>query len=280
MTTTLKDEVLELMRGGSIDYDPAGNLFALTTDVPNDETYTKVSGFGYVDVTTTLTDWSPPVNRKGQNATELIFPEVANPLAPEAVAYVVKGAVVERFTTGEALYTQGVTSGYSYRHGDEAYFPVGNADLTFNFAPLRLGTDLINAVYNATLRGQTLNAVGTFNLRFTANKPQAGVIDTVLSIPLIELPSDTATWTAPALASTLLSAPELEKYGIDPNARAITNAVELRTEVLTQDYTNVGGVQIVTPTDELWWRTELTPAKYVYEDSQLKILPNTLVLAI
>lgn len=281
MTTTLKDEVLNLMRGGaSITYDVAGNLLALTTDVPVGETYTKVANFGYSDVLTTSLDFAPPSNLTGNNATELVFPEVDNASDVAAIAYSVRGAVIERATDGQALYTQGITNGYSYRHGDEASFPVGNIRFSFNYHSDRIGVDLVNSLYNSTLRGQTLNSVGVMHLEFLANVPTVNSTDVVLSIPPIEVTSADGSWTAPASATTYRTAAELKDLSIPEGARAIVNATELRSQTLEQQYNSVAGLRLVTPTGEVWWRVPIAPAKLVYEDAQLKILPQTILLAI
>lgn len=280
MTDLLKDEVLELMRGGSLVYDAAGNLVVLTTDIPSGSTYTSVAGFGYSDVITTMLDWSPPTFRKGENATEISFPPVENPADPDAIAYRVNGCAIERATSGETLYSSGMSIGHSYQHGDEAYFPVSAIKVDFAHKPLIIGTDLVNGIYNATLRGQSLNAVGSFDLQFTSNKPQAGVNDILLDIPAIPLVSAAGTWTAPDEASSIFNPVELAAYRFDGLSRAITNIEELRTEVLTKDYPHIGGWRIVTPTGEVWWRGAIDTAKYVYKDAQLKILPNAIVLAI
>jgi len=278
MTTLLKDEVIGLMSGGSLVYDASGNLLVLTTDTPNDASYTPVVGFGYNDVATGLGDWSPPTSRIGKNAVEFVFPAVDNAANPDAVAYTANGVVIERATSGDALYSSPLQYGHSYQHLDEASFIAEAITLDFNNKPLRLGDALANAIYNATLRGQTINPVSAFYLEFTKNAPAQGV-DTVLTIPQIEIPAS-GNFSSPAAASTLLSVDELKKYQIDANARACSNLLELRTETLTQDYEEIGGWRLVTDSGDVWWRGALSPSKYVYKDGQLKILPNAIVIAI
>lgn len=277
MTTLLKDEVIDLMSGGTLVYDAAGNLLVLTTDAPSDATYTSVVGFGYADVAHALGDWSPPTSRIGRNAVDFEFPAVDNAVAPDTVAYQVNGIVIERATSGEALYSTQVQLGKAFRHLDEPVVRANGFTLDFNNQPNRIGAALVDAVYNATLRGQTINAVTAFALEFTQNTPSAAA-DTVLSIPAIEI--GTGVFGAAAAASSLLTAAELTKYGIDADARATTNSTELRTETLTQDYPEIGGWRIRTDGGDVWWRGALSPEKFVYEDSQLKILSGAIVLAI
>ena len=277
MTTTLRDEILGLMNGGTLEYDAAGNLLVLTSNAPADETYTAITGFDYADVAHALGDWSPPTSRIGRNVTEFVFPAVSNATNPDAVAYSALGMAIERATNGQALYTAPLQVGKSYQHLDEAAFRAEAIAIDFSDNSNRIGAALTDAVYNATLRGQTINAVTAFYLEFTQNAPGTGT-DTVLTIPQIELGS--GSFGAPAAASTLLTASELTKYGIDANARAVASQAELRTETLTQDYAEIGGWRIVTDSGDIWWRGVLSPAKYVYEDSQLKILPGAIVLAI
>lgn len=278
-TTLLKDEIISLMAGGSLDYDAAGNLLVLTTDVPADAAYTSVAGFGYADVPVALGDWSPPTQRTGSNAGELLFDAVSNAGAPAAVAYQVQGLAIERATSGDALYTGPVQNAYSLQHGDQWRFQAASITINNNNRPLVIGDALINAVYNATLRGQTITGQAAFYLEFTQNAPSSGA-DTVLSIPQIEIPANGANWAVAAAASTFLSESELKKYGFDADARATANILELQTGALAQDYPEIGGWRIVTGTGNIWWRGALDPAKYVYEDATLKVLPNAIVLAI
>jgi len=278
MTTLLKDEIIGLMNGGSLVYDASGNLLVLTTDAPSDSTYTPVVGFGYADVPVNLGDWSPPTGRIGKNAVELTFPAVSNASNIDAIAYTANGVVIERSSTGDALYSTSLQVGKAYQHLDEATFVAEAITLDFNNHPLILGTDLAQAIYNATLRGETINPVSTFSLEFTQNAPSSGA-DTVLDIPAIELPGS-GSFTAPDVASAFLTVGELSKYKIDANARACANTTELRTETLTKDYPEIGGWRLITDSGDIWWRGALSPSKYVYKDSQLKILPGAIVVAI
>ena len=278
MTTILKDEIIGLMNGGTLEYDGAGNLLVLTTNAPSDSSYTAVVGFDYEDVPVNLGDWSPPTGRIGKNAVELTFPAVENPLNIDAIAYTANGVVIERASTGEALYSTSLQVGKAYQHLDEATFVAESITLDFNNHPLILGTDLAQAIYNATLRGQTINPVSTFLLEFTQNAPTSGA-DTVLDIPQIEIPGS-GSFSAPDVASTFLTVGELKKYKIDANARACANLLELRTETLLKDYPKIGGWRLITDSGDVWWRGSLSPSKYVYKDSQLKILPGAIVVAI
>lgn len=278
MTTLLKNEIIGLMNGGSLVYDATGNLLVLTTDAPSDATYTPVVGFDYADVPVNLGDWSPPTSRIGKNAVELTFPAVSNAANIDAIAYTANGVVIERSSTGSALYSTSLQVGKAYQHLDEATFVAESITLDFNNHPLILGTDLAQAIYNATLRGETINPVSTFSLELTQNAPSSGA-DTVLDIPAIEIPGS-GSFTTPGVASSFLTAGELSKYKIDANARACANTAELRTETLTKDYPEIGGWRLITDSGDIWWRGALSPSKYVYKDSQLKILPGAIVVAI
>jgi hypothetical protein len=47
-----------------------------------------------------------------------------------------------------------------------------------------------------------------------------------------------------------------------------------------KDYPKIGGWRLITDSGDVWWRGSLSPSKYVYKDSQLKILPGAIVVAI